>query len=322
MVCSSAFGVCWAEARSDCTKPVWVFKASCAQRETSESLQGVRIEAAIQAVASARTIENDNDRKMTIFLTPFMPCATKMPTVLLVVSLFAGSSALVAPLVYIFAILFIILGGIILKHTAFKGDPAPFVMELPEYKLPTLKGVWHFIWDRTKSFFRKVTSIIFVSTVVIWFLKFFGFQLVQNAGSVFAEGSSLVFGHVASIDDSLLAGIGKLLSPIFAPLGFGDWRLVAAMITGYVAKDNVLATMGLIFGVEAVDATIMGSVLNPAQAVGFLLFFLLSSPCFASIGAMSKELGSKKLTWGAVAFQCGTAYVVSLVVYQILHLFM
>ena len=276
----------------------------------------------VQAVASARTIENDSDRKMTIFLTPFMPCATKMPTVLLVVSLFAGSSALVAPLVYIFAILFIILGGIILKHTAFKGDPAPFVMELPEYKLPTPKGVWHFVWDRTKSFFRKVTSIIFVSTVVIWFFKFFGFQLVQNAGSVFAEGSSLVFGHVASIDDSLLAGIGKLLSPIFAPLGFGDWRLVAAMITGYVAKDNVLATMGLIFGVEAVDASIMGAVLNPAQAVGFLLFFLLSSPCFASIGAMSKELGSKKLTWGAVGFQMGTAYVVALVVYQILHLFM
>ena len=277
----------------------------------------------VQAVAAARTIENENDRKMTIFLTPFMPCATKMPTVLLVVSLFAGSSALVAPLVYIFAILFIILGGIILKHTAFKGDPAPFVMELPEYKLPTPKGVWHFIWDRTKSFFRKVTSIIFVSTVVIWFFKYFGFEAINGAAVGAANIESFAaFGHVPNIENSLLADIGRLLAPIFAPLGFGDWRLVAAMITGYVAKDNVLATLGIIFGVEAVDAAIMGTVLNPAQAVGFLLFFLLSSPCFASIGAMSKELGSKKLTWGAVAFQCGTAYVVSLIVYQILHLVM
>ena len=275
----------------------------------------------VQAVAAARTIENETDRKMTIFLTPFMPCATKMPTVLLLVSLFAGSNAFIAPLVYIFAILFIILSGIILKHTAFKGNPAPFVMELPEYKIPTPKGVWHFIWDRTKSFFRKVTSIIFISTVVIWFFKYFGFQLVKDVGSVFGAESTLVFGHVADIKDSLLAGIGRLLSPIFAPLGFGDWRLIAAMITGYVAKDNVLATLGIIFGVQAVDATIMGSVLTPAQAVGFLLFFLLSSPCFASIGAMRKELGSKKLTWGAVAFQCVTAYVVSLVVYQLLHLF-
>ena len=253
----------------------------------------------VQAVASVRTLETETDRKMTIFLTPFMPCATKMPVILLVVGILAGDSAYIAPLAYLMAIVFIILGGIFLKHTLFKGEPAPFVMELPEYKMPRIKNIAHFVWDRSVSFFRKITSIIFLSTVVIWFLKYFTFSLVP----------------AATIDQSILADIGRALVPVFAPLGFGTWELIAAMITGYVAKDNVLATLGIIYGADAVNGALAAS-LPTAAAIPFLIFFILSSPCFASMGAIYKELASAKLTWLAVIFQCGSAYVFSLIAYH------
>ncbi len=255
----------------------------------------------VQAVASVRTLETETDRKMTIFLTPFMPCATKMPVILLVVSILAGDSAYIAPLAYLIAILFIILGGIFLKHTLFKGEPAPFVMELPEYKMPHIKNITHFVWNRSVSFFRKITSIIFLSTVVIWFLKYFTFSLVP----------------AATIDQSILADIGRALVPVFAPLCFGTWELISAMITGYVAKDNVLATLGIIHGADAVNGALAASM-PAAAAIPFLIFFILSSPCFASMGAIYKELGSAKLTWLAVLFQCGSAYIFSLPIYQIL----
>ena len=255
----------------------------------------------VQAVASVRTLETETDRKMTIFLTPFMPCATKMPVILLVVSILAGESAYIAPLTYIMAIGFIIIGGIFLKHTIFKGEPAPFVMELPEYKMPRLKNIFHFVLERSVSFFRKITSITFLSTVVIWFLKYFTFSLVP----------------ATNIDQSILADMGRALEPVFEPLGFGNWQLISAMITGYVAKDNVLATLGIIYGADAVNGALAAS-LSPAAAVPFLIFFILSSPCFASIGAIYKELASAKLTWLAIIFQCGSAYIVSLIAYQIL----
>lgn len=254
----------------------------------------------VQAMASTRTLEDENDRKMTIFLTPFIPCATMMPTVILVVSLFTDS-ALVAPLVYLCSICFVIVGGIFLKNTLLKGKPAPFVMELPEYKLPRISNVWHFVWEKTVGIFRKLTSIIVISTVVVWFLKYFSFG----------------FESAVPIEDSMLAGIGRFLAPIFVPLGFGSWKIIAALITGYVAKDNMLATLGIIFGVELVDGSLLGTLLTPASAISFLLFFILSCPCFASIGAMRKELGTAKLTWQAIAFQMGTAYVVALIAYQI-----
>ena len=256
----------------------------------------------VQGVAATRTIENEQDRRMTIFLTPFMPCATKMPVIILIAGLFT-SSASVAPLVYIFAIVFIIIGGVFLKNTMLKGDPAPFVMELPEYKLPRIKNVWHFVWEKTVAFFKKAASIIFVSTVIIWFLKYFGPNLQ----------------HVEIIDESILALIGRGLAPIFKPLGFGSWQLVASMITGYVAKEQVIATMGLIYGTEAVNGALLG-LLTPASAVSFLLFFILSSPCFASMGAMRKELGSAALTGKAVAFQMITAYIVAFIGYMICNL--
>ena len=257
----------------------------------------------VQAMASTRTLEDENDRKMTIFLTPFIPCATMMPTVILIVSLFTDS-ALVAPLVYLCAIGFVIIGGIFLKNTLLKGKPAPFVMELPEYKMPRISNVWHFVWEKTVGIFRKLTSIIVISTVVVWFLKYFSFG----------------FESAVPIEDSMLAGIGRFLAPIFVPLGFGSWKIIAALITGYVAKDNMLATLGIIFGVELVDGSLLGSLLTPASAISFLLFFVLSCPCFASIGAMRKELGTAKLTWQAIAFQMGTAYIVSLIAYQIFRI--
>ena len=255
----------------------------------------------VQAVAATRTIEDENDRKMTIFLTPFIPCATMMPTVMLAVSLLTDSP-FVAPLVYIISIGFVIIGGIFLKHTMLKGKPAPFVMELPEYKLPRVKNVIHFVWEKIVGLFKKLTSIIVITTTVVWFLKYFTFS----------------FAVAPSIDSSMLADIGRFLAPIFAPLGIGDWRIIAAMITGYVAKDNMLGTLAVILGAEAVDATLLSGLLPGAAAVSFLCFFILSCPCFSSMGAMRKELGSAKLTWKAIGFQMGSAYLVALIAYQVL----
>ena len=254
----------------------------------------------VQAIAATRTIEDENDRKMTIFLTPFIPCATMMPTILLVIGL-VTDSAFIPPLVYLLSILFVILGGIFLKHTMFKGKPAPFVMELPEYKIPRLRNIWHFVWEKTVALFKKAGSIIVLTTIIIWFFKYFSFS----------------FKHVG-LEESMLADIGRFLSPIFAPLGLGSWQLIAAMITGYVAKDNLLATLGVLFGEGAVNGALV-QILSPAGAVSFLLFFILSCPCFATMGAIRKELNSAKLTWQAIAFQMGTAYLASLIAYQCLR---
>ena len=257
----------------------------------------------VQAVASTRTIEDENDRKMTIFLLGFMPCATMMPTVILAIGVFS-SSAWVAPFVYLASFLFIILGGIFLKGTFLKGKPAPFVMELPEYKLPRISNVFHFVWEKTVSLFKKLTSIVVFTTIIVWFLKYFSFSF-----------------EAVAIEDSMLASIGRALEPIFAPIGLGNWQLIASMITGYVAKDNMLGTLGVIFGAE-ITSGVLATMLTPAATVSFLLFFILSCPCFSTMGAMRKELGSGKLTWQAIGFQMGSAYVVAFVVYQILRLFM
>ena len=258
----------------------------------------------VQAVAATRTIENENDRRMTIFLTPFIPCATKMPMIMLVVGIIT-SSAMVAPLTYLVGIVFVILGGIFLKNTFLKCEPAPFVMELPEYKLPRIRNVVHFVWEKTVAFFRKVATIIFISTVIVWGLKYFNWS----------------FQHV-EIDQSMLASIGKAMSPIFAPLGFSDWRLIAAMLTGYVAKDNVIGTLGQILSVDALTPEILAGMLTPAAGVSFIIWFILSCPCFSAMGAMRKELGTAKLTMGAIAFQLITAYIAALLAFQVLRFVM
>ena len=267
----------------------------------------------VQAVAASRTIENEADRKMTIFLTPFIPCATMMPGVMMICGVITDK-AWVPPMTYLLAMVFIILGGIFLKNTFLKGEPAPFVMELPEYKMPRLKNIWHFVWDRTVAFFKKATSIIVITTIIVWFLKTFTFSMVYIPG---AEG--------LTIENSMLAAIGMALEPVFRPLGFGNWMLIASLLTSYVAKDNILGTLAVIVGsAEATPEALMASLstlITPAGAVGFLLFFVLSSPCFATMGGMRKELGSGKLTLGAVAFQCGTAYLAGLIGYQLVNLF-
>ena len=181
-------------------------------------------------------------------------------------------------------------------------------MELPEYKIPRIKNVVHFVLEKIVSLFKKLTTIIVVTTVIVWFLQHCSF----TAG----------FGMI-DIETSLLADIGRFFEPIFKPLGFGNWKIIASMITGYVAKDNMLATLGTILGANLAEAPEMISSLLPgASAVSFLCFFILSCPCFASIGAMRKELGTSKLTWQAIAFQMGSAYVVALVAYQILRFIM
>ena len=259
----------------------------------------------VQAVASTRTIEDENDRKMTIYLLGFIPCATMMPTVIMVVSLFAGSNAAIAPVVYLAAIGFVILGGIFLKHTMLKGEPAPFVMELPEYKLPRLKNIWHFVWEKTVSFFKKASSIIVVTAVIVWFFKYFNFRME----------------HV-DVSESMLASIGHGLVPIFKPIGVKSWEILAALLTSYVAKDNMLGTMAQIKGVEMADAAVFSQLIDPAGAVGLLMFFVLSSPCFATMGAMRKELGSRKEAAKAIGFQMISAYVIAVVTYQIVRWFM
>ena len=260
----------------------------------------------VQAVASTRTIEDENDRKMTIYLLGFIPCATMMPTVILIVSLFAGSNAMIAPLVYLAALGFVIIGGIFLKNTFLKGKPAPFVMELPEYKMPRIKNIWHFVWDKTVSFFRKASSIIVITATIVWFLKYFNFQMQA----------------VPDVSDSMLAAIGRFLVPIFKPMGVESWEILAALLTSYVAKDNMLGTMAQIKGIEMADAAVFSSLITPAGAVGLLLFFVLSSPCFATMGAMRKELGSRKEAAKAVCFQMCSAYVVGVIGYQIVRLFL
>lgn len=209
----------------------------------------------VQAIASTRTIENENDRYMTIFLTPFIPCATMMPTILLVIGLVTESSW-VPPLVYLLSILFVIIGGILLKNTLFKGEPTPFIMELPEYRLPRLNNIYHFVLEKTISLFRKAGTIIVLTTVIIWFFKYFNFSL-----------------QPVELEQSMLASIGHFLSPVFAPLGFASWQLIAAMITGDVAKDNLLATMGVLFGEDAINSA-LATILPLANAVSFLLFLI------------------------------------------------
>ena len=256
----------------------------------------------VQAIAASRTIEDENDRKMTIFLTPFIPCATMMPTIIMVVGIFT-ESAWVAPFTYLLSIVFVIIGGIFLKHTMLKGKPAPFVMELPEYKIPRPKNVLHFVWEKSVALFRKAGTIILLTTIIVWALKYFDFSWTP----------------VDNIENSMLASIGMFFAPLFKPLGFGKWQLLSSLLTGYVAKDNFLATMGQIFGSD-ITSNALSSLLPTASAVSFLLFFILSSPCFASMGAMRKELGSAKLTAKAIGFQMGTAYITAFVVYQIMHL--
>ena len=265
----------------------------------------------VPGIMASRTIENDRDRKMTIMTTTFIPCGAKLPIIALIAGALFGGAWWVAPSAYFVGIAAIVVSGIILKKTKmFSGDPAPFVMELPQYHLPTVTNVLRSMWERGWSFIKKAGTIILLSTIVLWFLQGFGFE----------DGS---FGMVEDLNNSVLAKIGGVIAPIFAPLGWGDWKAAVAAVTGLIAKENVVGTFGVLYGFGEVaedGAEIWGSLATSYTAIAaysFLVFNLLCAPCFAAIGAIKREMNSAKWTWFAIGYQTVFAYTVALAIYQI-----
>ena len=269
----------------------------------------------VPAVMASRTIESDRDRKMTIMTTTFIPCGAKMPIIGLIAGAIFGGASWVAPSAYFVGMAAIIISGIILKKTKiFAGDPAPFVMEMPAYHMPRAINVLRSMWERGWSFIKKAGTIILLSTIVLWFLQGFGF-----------EGGS--FGMVDDIDNSVLASIGRTFAWIFAPLGFGDWKAAVASVTGLIAKENVVATFGQLYGFAEVAEEgneIWGQLaagFTATAAYAFMVFNLLCAPCFAAMGAIKREMNNTKWFWIAIGYQCGFAYVCGLIVYQLGNLF-
>ena len=269
----------------------------------------------VPGVMASRTIENDRDRKMTIMTTTFVPCGAKLPIIAMIAGAFFGNSGWVATSCYFVGIAAIICSGIILKKTKmFAGEPAPFVMELPAYHWPTVGNILRSMWERGWSFIKKAGTIILLSTIVLWFLMGFGWE---NGG----------FGMVEELNNSVLAKIGSAIAWIFAPLGWTQagegWKMAVAAVTGLIAKENVVATFGMLFGFAEVaenGSEIWGNlaqVMTPIAAYGFLVFNLLCAPCFAAMGAIKREMNNAKWFWFAIGYQCGLAYVVSLCIYQI-----
>ena len=269
----------------------------------------------VPGIMASRTIENERDRRMTIMTTTFIPCGAKLPIIALIAGAMFSGAWWVAPSAYFVGIAAIIVSGIILKKTKmFSGDPAPFVMELPAYHLPTVTNVLRSMWERGWSFIKKAGTIILLSTIVLWFLQGFGF-----------EGGA--FCMVEDLNNSILAKIGSVIAPIFTPIGWGDWKAAVAAVTGLIAKENVVGTFGILYGFGEVaedGAEIWGSLASsytPIAAYSFLIFNLLCAPCFAAIGAIKREMNSAKWTWFAIGYQCIFAYLVSLCVYQLANLF-
>ena len=267
----------------------------------------------VPGVMASRTIENDRDRKMTIMTTTFIPCGAKLPIIALIAGAFFDNAGWVAWSAYFVGIAAIICSGIILKKTKmFAGEPAPFVMELPAYHMPTVENVLRSMWERGWSFIKKAGTIILLSTIVLWFLMNFGW----------ADGS---FGMLEAeqLDSSILAAIGSVIAPIFAPLGWGNWKMAVAAITGLIAKENVVATFGILFGFAEVaedGAEIwgqLGASIVPIAAYGFLVFNLLCAPCFAAMGAIKREMNNTKWFWFAIGYQTVLAYIVAFCIYQI-----
>lgn len=268
----------------------------------------------VPGIMASRTIENDRDRKMTIMTTTFIPCGAKLPIIALIAGALFDGAWWVAPSAYFVGIAAIICSGIILKKTKmFAGDPAPFVMELPAYHWPTVGNVLRSMWERGRSFIKKAGTIILLSTIVLWFLMNFGW----------GDGT---FGMLEAeqLNDSILAHIGSVIAPIFVPLGWGDWKMAVAAVTGLIAKENVVGTFGILFGFAEVNADngieIWGQLAGSMTAVAaysFLVFNLLCAPCFAAMGAIKREMNNAKWFWFAIGYQTGLAYIVSLCIYQI-----
>ena len=265
----------------------------------------------VPGVMASRTIESERDRRMTVMTTTFIPCSAKLPIIALIAGALFGGAWWVAPSAYFVGIAAIIISGIILKKTrAFAGEVAPFVMELPAYHLPTAGNVLRSMWERGWSFIKKAGTVILLSTILVWFRSSFG---VTDAGF-------RMLGE-EEISLSLLAVVGSAIAWIFAPLGWGNWQAAVASITGLIAKENIVGTMGVLYGGgESVYASI-ASVFTPLAGYSFLAFNLLCAPCFAAIGAIKREMNNAKWTWFAIGYQCGFAYVVSLIIFQIGSIF-
>ena len=262
----------------------------------------------IPGVMASRTIENERDRRMTIMTTTFIPCGAKVPFIAMIAGAMFGGSAIVSTSAYFIGMAAIIVSGIMLKKTKmFSGEPAPFVMELPAYHWPTVGNVLRSMWERGWSFIKKAGTIILLSTIFVWFTTYFGW--VDGSFQMLSEDQ---------IDSSILARIGSAIAWIFAPLGWGNWEAVVASITGLVAKENIVGTMGILFG--GGDGTVYQNIaanFTGVTAYSFLVFNLLCAPCFAAIGAIKREMNSPKWTWFAIGYQCGFAYVIALIINQL-----
>lgn len=257
----------------------------------------------IPGIMASRTIENERDRRMTIMTTTFIPCGAKVPFIAMIAGAIFGGSAWVATSAYFIGMAAIILSGIMLKKTKmFSGDPAPFVMELPAYHLPTVKNVLRSMWERGWSFIKKAGTIILLSTIVIWFATYFGFT--SDGFRMLAE---------EEMDQSILASIGGAIAWIFAPLGWGNWQAAVASITGLVAKENIVGTMGILYPAGWSE---IAENFSAIAGYSFLVFNLLCAPCFAAIGAIKREMNSPKWTWFAIGYQCLFAYAIAMMVYQ------
>ena len=267
----------------------------------------------IPGVMASRTIENERDRRMTIMTTTFIPCGAKVPFIAMIAGAIFGGSAIVSTSAYFIGMAAIIMSGIMLKKTKmFSGDPAPFVMELPAYHVPTLGNVLRSTWERGWSFIKKAGTIITLSTIFVWFTTYFG--VVDGQFRMLSE---------EEINFSILAAIGGAIKWIFAPLGWGNWQAVVASITGLVAKENIVGTLGILYGGGGSDVyTAIADAFNGVQGYSFLIFNLLCAPCFAAIGAIRREMNNAKWTWFAIGYQCGFAYVIALIVNQIGAMFM
>ena len=269
----------------------------------------------VPAVMASRTIESDRDRKMTIMTTTFIPCGAKMPIIGLIAGAIFHGASWVAPSAYFVGMAAVIVSGIMLKKTKlFAGDPAPFVMEMPAYHMPRVVNVLRSMWERGSSFIKKAGTIILLSTIVLWFLQGFGWE----------KGA---FGMVDDIDHSILSSIGQTFAWIFSPLGWGDWKAAVASVTGLIAKENVVATFGQLYGFAEVAEEgnefwgQLSASFTPLAAYSFMIFNLLCAPCFAAMGAIKREMNNTKWFWIAIGYQCGFAYICSLIVYQLGNLF-
>jgi ferrous iron transport protein B len=309
----------------------------------------------VPAVMASRTIENERDRRMTIMTTCFIPCGAKMPIIGLIAGALFGGAAWVSTSAYFIGVAAIIISGIMLKKTSlFAGDPAPFVMELPAYHVPSVGNVLRSTWERGWSFIKKAGTIILLSSIIIWGLSSFGtvngtFGMVDDlyedetvATPEYIETVASRMGipadEVSPMDDSILAGVGNTFAPIFKPLGFGSWKPAVATVTGLVAKEEVVSTFAVLYNVdtEADDWDDEGSPIWPnvqadfesfsgghgqLAAFAFMIFNLLCAPCFAAMGAIKREMNNRKWTWFAIGYQCVFAYVVSLIMFQVGLLF-